>query len=89
VLRITGGRVGFIDKTRKVVIEQQYDKVRDFKNGYAAVRQGEKWGFIDTAGKWVIEPTFDGVKDFEKTGNNQSTFGLLPLQSDNQNNYKY
>ncbi len=51
-----------------MVIDQQFDKVRDFKNGYAAVLQGGKWGYINTSGKMVIEPQFDSVKDFEKTG---------------------
>lgn len=35
-----------------------YDAVLPFKNGIAAVRQGELWGFIDTSGNWIFEPRF-------------------------------
>lgn len=36
------------------VIPYQYDEVRDFSEGLAAVNQGGKWGFIDKAGNEVI-----------------------------------
>ena len=49
------------------MIEPQFEKTRDFKNGYAAVQKGGLWGFVDKTGKWVIEPTFDKARDFEKT----------------------
>lgn len=35
-----------------------YDAALPFKNGIAAVKQGELWGFIDTSGSWVYEPRF-------------------------------
>ena len=48
------------------MIEPKFNGARAFKNGFAAVKQGEKWGFIDTKGNWVIEPGYDSVKDMEK-----------------------
>jgi hypothetical protein len=46
-------------------IQPQYDGARDFRNGYASVRKGDKWGVIDDTGKMVIEPKFDDIKDVE------------------------
>jgi hypothetical protein len=35
-----------------------YNAALPFKNGIAAVQQGQLWGFIDTSGNWVFEPRF-------------------------------
>jgi len=45
-------------------VEPTYSKVRDFSNGFAAVRKGDLWGFIDTSGVEVILASYTGVKDF-------------------------
>src|SRR4051812_24158111 len=57
------GKLGFIDKTGKVVITPQFDStVREdgicFSEGLAAVLVGDKWGYIDKTGKFVIPPKF-------------------------------
>lgn len=58
------GKVGFVDKTGKVVIAPQFDDARPFHEGFAAILQNDKWGFIDKAGKIVINPQFDEVGFF-------------------------
>ena len=57
------GKVGFIDKTGKIVITPQFDSAssdegRTFSEGLAAVKVGDKWGYIDKSGKFVIPPKF-------------------------------
>ena len=49
-------KYGYIDKSGKVVIEPQFDYVRDFSEGLAVVEKDGKWGVIDKNGKVVIEP---------------------------------
>lgn len=51
-------KYGFIDKNGTFVIEPQYDEVRLFSNGLAAVKLDGKWGFIDTLGKLKIPAKF-------------------------------
>lgn len=58
------GKAGYMDKTGAVVIPPQFDETRDFKDGLAAVKIGNKWGFIDQTGKFIIPPQFFAVQDF-------------------------
>lgn len=60
-------KIGFIDRTGKVVITPQFDQRFDqeqgvFSDGLATVAMGNKWGYIDKTGKWVIAPQFDHSK---------------------------
>src|SRR5881396_3724101 len=57
-------KFGFIDRAGKVVIPLQFDDVRDFHEGLALVKTGEKKLFIDTSGRVVIEAKYDIVQDF-------------------------
>ncbi len=49
---------GFTDESGVIVIEAEYDDVRNFSEGYAAVKKGGKWGYIDVYGDMVIEPQY-------------------------------
>ena len=41
------GRWGYCDYSGNVVIEPQYDEVKDFTHGYAVVKEGHTWMLID------------------------------------------
>ncbi|MEK5165814.1 WG repeat-containing protein [Paenibacillus sp. FSL R5-0527] len=53
---------GFIDQFGNEVIPLQYQDVKNFHEGLAAVKDTSgKWGFIDVAGEVVIPFEYDGV----------------------------
>ena len=59
-------KYGFIDKSGKVVIEPQFDYVRDLIEGLAEVKKDGKWGVIDKNGKVIVEPQFDDASPFSE-----------------------
>jgi hypothetical protein len=54
-----GGKVGYIDRTGKVIIEPRFEHAYEFKDGLAPVKIDDEWGFINPRGEFVIEPQFD------------------------------
>jgi hypothetical protein len=71
-------KCGYIDKQGKAVVALQFDDCRDFSDGLAAVKVGEKWGFIDASGKFGIEPRFE----MERRVINKSRTELRPTFGD-------
>ncbi|KHD04738.1 hypothetical protein PN36_28660 [Candidatus Thiomargarita nelsonii] len=57
---------GFINIHGKIVIPSQFQGVRMFSEGLAAVYNGKKWGFIDSRGKMKISFDFENVKGFRQ-----------------------
>lgn len=48
-------------QSQKIDVSPQFDAVKPFKNGIAAVKKEELWGFIDRSGDWIIQPRFSQV----------------------------
>ncbi|KAA9338994.1 WG repeat-containing protein [Adhaeribacter soli] len=59
-------KLGFIDRTGKVVIPMVYESGQDFSEGLAGVYLDQKWGYINKANKLEIPATFEGVTPFQK-----------------------
>jgi hypothetical protein len=62
-----GYKVGYMDRTGRVVIPPQFIEAHNFSEGLAGVRLGwghKQYGYIDTNGKVVILPRFDYVDNF-------------------------
>ncbi len=55
------GKIGYIDRSGKIVIEPQFEQANEFKYGLAPVSVGNKWGFIDRRGEFAIDPIFDWI----------------------------
>lgn len=68
------GYFNFIDKSGKCVISGNYANARDFKDGYAAVSDGDKWGLIDAKGNLIIPFKYNYVSDFDAQS------GLIPVR---------
>jgi hypothetical protein len=70
-------RVGYIDKTGKMVIEPKFSVAKNFSEGLAAVATFGSydpglgvifgsWGYIDKTGKVVIPGEFQDVRSFSE-----------------------
>ncbi len=62
-------KLGFIDKTGKVVIEPLFRETNGFSEGLAAVKiiggDGQYvWGYIDRAGRFAVAPQFKEARPF-------------------------
>ncbi len=58
-------KIGFVNVKGEWAIQPQFDAVRDFKNGFAAVKIDKSWGVVDKQGNWIIKPTYSAIKDVE------------------------
>jgi hypothetical protein len=61
-----GDKWGFANINKSIIITPQYNDVRWFTEGVAAVKVGTKWGYINSAGKMVIPAKFTVAKSFRK-----------------------
>jgi hypothetical protein len=59
-------KVGFMDKTGKVVLDRKYDDAGPFKGGLAWVKIKGAFGFIDKKGKLAIAAAWDYADDFSE-----------------------
>ena len=59
-----GGKYGFSDINKKLIIEAKYDDAYNLSEGLIRVMQKKKWGFIDKTGNTVIPLKFDYASDF-------------------------
>lgn len=60
-------RSGFITQTGEILFTHPFlSDSRDFCEGLAAVKIGNKWGYIDRQGKIKIPPQFMGAQDFSE-----------------------
>jgi len=58
---------GFVDKSsREIVIFCQYDEVKDFSEGLAAVRRYGDWGFIDKTDKCISTFKYQRAESFSE-----------------------
>ncbi|MFI3286923.1 MAG: WG repeat-containing protein [Rikenellaceae bacterium] len=59
-----GNRYGYVDVDGNVVIEAQWDEVKEMKGGVSRVRMGRKWGLIDSSGAKLSRLLYDEIWDF-------------------------
>jgi len=62
-----GARVGFIDKTGKIVIQPQFLHAGVFTKELCAVMNADLrhlYGYIDKSGRWIIAPQFESAGGF-------------------------
>ncbi|WP_035805551.1 WG repeat-containing protein [Lunatimonas lonarensis] len=61
---LINGKYGFVNSSGQVVIPAQFDEVKRFSDGLAAVRTGFTWGFVNLNGDLVVTSRYDRVGDF-------------------------
>ena len=59
-------KIGFVDKTGKIIINAQFNDGNNFKSNFASIEMDKKWGFIDKKGTYVINPQFDYADTFSE-----------------------
>lgn len=59
------GKIGFVDKTGKMVIEPQFSHASmQCQNGIVPVELEGKWGFRDNDGRWLAQPFFSQASSY-------------------------
>jgi hypothetical protein len=74
-----GGKIGFVDRSGKLLINPQFDSAQNFSEGMSLVCLGScpffeittkaddsKYGFIDEKGQFVVNPQYDGAMSFSQ-----------------------
>ncbi len=59
-----GSKIGFIDRSGKVVVTPRFDSSGEFSEGLARVTVGSLSGYIDATGKMRIEPSYTVAPEF-------------------------
>ena len=59
-------KMGYIDRTGRLVIPCRFGYAQDFSEGLAAVESKDHYGYIDPAGRFVIPPRFDSAGPFSE-----------------------
>src|SRR5262245_2637295 len=57
-------KVGFTDHNVNIIVPLIYDEGLSFREGYTAVRKGEKWLYLDSTGKAITEAIFGDAYSF-------------------------
>ncbi len=57
-------KMGFLNSQFEEVIPAQYDEVRGFNEGFAAINVKGLWGYIDSSGHMKISPRYLGAWSF-------------------------
>jgi hypothetical protein len=53
-------------KTGKEITQPEYDRARNFSDGYGEVSKNKKIGFVDTTGKMVVPLEYEGALNVQK-----------------------
>ena len=59
-------KYGYIDTTGRMVVEPQYWEAKDFAEGLAAVKMGDRWGYIDREGRTALAPQWLAADNFSE-----------------------
>lgn len=58
------GKEGFATDDGKLVVPLKFDRVRQFSEGFAAVKEKDGWGFINMNGEIIVPTRYKKVKDY-------------------------
>jgi WG repeat protein len=58
------GKIGYVDRSLKHVIQPGFEEAGQFNEGLAPVRLGNQWGYINKIGQIAISPRFMSADEF-------------------------
>lgn len=58
-------KYGFINYSGELVVPIEYEDIKNFSEGLAGVKLGNKWGYIDEKGSVKVGFNFDEVENFQ------------------------
>ncbi|MEP7148027.1 MAG: WG repeat-containing protein [Acidobacteriota bacterium] len=90
-------KIGFIDKTGKVVISPRFDGYSgkilwSFTDGLAIVAINDKFGYIDKRGTFVIDPQFQSAAPFSEglaVVSKNGKYGFIDREGNTQIDYRF
>lgn len=59
-------KIGYADKSGKIIITPKFEEAYAFQEGLALVKQNDKYGYLNPKGDFVINPTFDDAWGFSE-----------------------
>jgi hypothetical protein len=71
------GKWGLLDNTGKAITEFIFDGANFFKNGYALVKQNDKYGVINKGGKFVLPAEYKSLGSIYKN----TILGIRPAET--------
>lgn len=66
-LHISPNKWSYIDMSGALATDKEFDRCREFKNGYAEVQLNEKWGMIDKQFELIIDCKYDSREELEES----------------------
>ena len=81
-----GGVWGYMDHSGKIIIASQYESVRNFSEGIAAIKKDGKWGFIDKDNTTIVPCEYDEVTANYTDGKGELKKGNTLYLFDNKGN---
>ncbi|CAG9960544.1 WG repeat-containing protein [Campylobacter lari] len=70
-------------KEVKIIIDDEFDYIRDFKNGFSAVKKAGKYSFINKNGELICDFLYDDILDFSQNLAAVMKNGVLLIQMEN------
>ncbi len=57
---------GYMNENAELVVPCEYEDIKYYNEGFAAVKKDGKWGFVDKEGNIVIKIKYDKVRNFSQ-----------------------
>lgn len=60
-----GGKVGFMDRSGRMIVEARFDMATGFRNGKAYVKEKGSWSAIDISGQRITNEIFTSIEELK------------------------
>jgi hypothetical protein len=63
---VKGGKIGYVDRQGRWIIQPSYEQAEKFNQGKAAVKTGDKWGYVTSQGSQLTDFKFEQGQGFSQ-----------------------